>query len=69
MERVTSKKIYSKRPDIEKVIMDKYPLSKDEKKGCHTAKAIRDHMRFELAKKIYAGELSIEDVQKQRIIN
>lgn len=52
-ERLTSKKIYNERPDLEKLVMEKYPLSKDEINGCVTAKAIRDNMRFEFAKKIY----------------
>ena len=62
MQRITSNKVYSERPDIEKVVWEKYPLSKDEKNGCQTAKAIRDHMRFELAKKIYFGQISIDQV-------
>lgn len=59
--RVTSKKIYAERPDLEKLAMEKYPLSKDELRGCITAKAIRDHMRFEFAKKLYESEKGITD--------
>lgn len=65
MERITSKKIYSERPDLEKLAMEHYPLSKDEIKGCVTAKAIRDHMRFEWAKKLYESETGIVDTKEQ----
>lgn len=39
--------------EIAKQVMDKYPLSKEEKRGCRLEKAMRDNMRFEFAKKLY----------------
>lgn len=48
--------ITAERPEIAKAVMDKYPISKDEKDGCVTEKSFRDRMRWELAKKLYYGE-------------
>lgn len=50
--RLTSIKVYSERPDIEKAVYDKFPVSKAEKK-CTTEKAIMEALRFEMAKKLY----------------
>lgn len=40
-------------PEIHKRVYEKYPISKDERKGCVTEKAFRDKMREEMAKKLY----------------
>lgn len=50
--RITSIKIYSERPDIEKMVYEKFPVTKAEKK-CYTEKSIMDALRFAMAKKIY----------------
>jgi hypothetical protein len=53
--RVTSKRIYSERPEIEKAVYERFPVIKEEKK-CTTEKALRDGARFEMAKKLYEQE-------------
>jgi hypothetical protein len=56
MKKKTLSQIIAERPEISKLIMEKYPVSKDEKAGCVTEKAFRDKMRWEFAKKLYYGE-------------
>jgi hypothetical protein len=60
--RLTSKKIYDERPDIEKFVYDKHPVTKSEMK-CTTEKAQMEWLRFMMAKKIYEGEKSIADYE------
>ena len=56
MKQKTLTQITAEKPEIAKLIMDKYPVSKDEKDGCQTEKSFRDKMRWEYAKKLYYGE-------------
>jgi hypothetical protein len=44
--------IMQTRPEISKLVMEKYPRSKSERRGCMTERAFRDRMRFEYAKKL-----------------
>jgi hypothetical protein len=46
--------IMATRPEIAKVVMEKYPRSKSERKGCETERAFRNQMRYEFAKKLIA---------------
>lgn len=45
-----------KRPEIAKQVMERYPLTKLEKRGCTIEKCFRDAMRFEYAKKLIQVE-------------
>ncbi|MBL7738502.1 MAG: hypothetical protein JNK14_04735 [Chitinophagaceae bacterium] len=47
------KKIFSERPEIEKMAYDRYPLTKAERRGCQTEKSKNDWKRFEYAKRLY----------------
>jgi|Laugrespbdmm15dd_1035085.scaffolds.fasta_scaffold182806_2 hypothetical protein len=49
---MTEKKIYSERPDIREKVMIDYPVTKKEK-SCAAAKAKREALRFERAKRYY----------------
>lgn len=50
--RLTSTKIYSERPEIEKAVYERFPVQKEERK-CLTAKAMAEAARFEMAKRMY----------------
>lgn len=51
-ERLTTTKIFSEAPEIEKAVYDFFPVSKEEKR-CLTKKAIADDLRLRMAKKLY----------------
>lgn len=42
-----------KDPKIHKRVYDKFPISKDERRGCATEKALRNAARHDFAKKVY----------------
>lgn len=49
---MTLKMIRSTRPEIAKLVMEKYPKSKAEKKGCVTEIAKMEEKRWLLAKRL-----------------
>lgn len=49
---LTIRKFLKMHPQTEKMIYEKYPLSKGERRGCHIEKALRDNMRLEYGKKL-----------------
>lgn len=48
-------KMMATNPEVAKLVMEKYPRSKMERRGCETERAFRDMMRWEYAKKIIEG--------------
>jgi len=52
MKKMTLKQIRSSRPEIAKLVMEKYPRNKEERKGCQTEIAKREYMRWQLAKRL-----------------
>ena len=50
------KKIYNDRPDIKEKVMEVYPVTKKERRGCQIEKARNEGKRFELAKRLYQGK-------------
>lgn len=59
--RLTLKMVLHRNPQMKETVYSKYPLSKDERRGCATEKAFRDAMRLDYAKKL------LEHVGKQEI--
>lgn len=51
--RLTMIQIASERPEIEKAAYEKYPVTKEERRGCWKEKAKNEWLRFEFAKKQY----------------
>lgn len=58
---MTLKMIRSTRPEIAKLVMEKYPKSKEERKGCQTEIAKREYLRWMLAKRL------IEEGQREKV--
>lgn len=58
---MTLKMIRHSRPEIAKLVMETYPKSKKEKKGCETEKAKMEHKRWVLAKRL------IEEGQREKV--
>lgn len=48
----TLKTIIAQRPEISKMVYDKYPTTKQERKGCEREKARLDYLRMVYAKKL-----------------
>lgn len=48
-------------PEIWGKIMEKYPLSKDERRGCQTEKAMRNAARLDYGKKLLNGPIGKQE--------
>lgn len=49
---MTLKQIIAQNPEVAKVVNEKYPRNKAERRGCEMEKAKRDHIRLLLAKRL-----------------
>jgi len=58
---MTLKMILSSRPEIAKVVRERYPKSKRERQGCQTEIAKRDYMRWMCAKRL------LEEEQREKV--
>lgn len=58
-------KIRRERPEVAKLVMERYPRNKAERRGCETEKAKRDHMRLLMAKRIISEGETKEKVEYQ----
>lgn len=60
---MTLKMIRLNRPEIAKLIMEKYPRNKMERSGCQTEIAKREYMRWQLAKRLMAESPEVGKVE------
>ncbi len=51
-QKMTLKQILSTRPEISKLVMERYPRNKKERTGCQTEIAKREYMRWMMAKRM-----------------
>lgn len=60
---MTLKTIRRKRPEIAKLVMEKYPKNKAERKGCVTEIAKMEEKRWLLAKRLIAESPEVGKVE------